>query len=246
MSLQFNNTTTDAGIIQVIEQTCGFQIAGISGNPTLLKQWTGKVNRANDDGFSLAFESGGKWQPDDSNHTDYPFIKTNMVLGQRDYTFTTDEQGNLIFDIYKVMVKNPSGVYDEIYPVDQQSDKDMSGFYSGLNQTGMPSRYDKTANGIFLDAIPSYNSTDGLKVFINREATRFTTSDTTKMSGLDGRVHEYIPLKASYAYARDKHLANFPDIARDIVMWESKIKKLYRDRGKDEPMIITPITVNSM
>lgn len=246
MSLQFSNTEQDDGIIQVIEQTCGFQPTGISSNPALLKQFTGRVNRAYDDVTTAILQSSGTWQWDDSNHTDYPFITTNLVQGQRDYTFTTDEQGNLILDIYRVMVKNESGIYDEIYPVDQQSDEDMSGFYSGLNQTGMPTRYDKTANGIFLDAIPSYNSTAGLKVFINREAMRFTISDTTKMPGFDGRVHELLALKASYPYVRDNRLSNLNDIVRDIQIFESNLKKIYRDRGREENMRLTPITVNSM
>lgn len=245
MSLQFNNTTLDDGIIQVIEQTLGFNPGSISGNTALLKQFTGKVNRAYTDATALIFASGGKWQWDDSNHTDYPFITTDMNLGQRDYPFTTDEQGNIILDIYKVMVKNPSGVYIEIKGVDQQSDADMESFYNGVNTTGTPTRYDKTANGIFLDTIPSYNSTDGLKVFINREALSFTTTDTTKMPGFAGTLHEYIPLKASYSYARDKRLANFNDIARDILIWEDKIKTYYGERERDVVRRMTPNLANN-
>ena len=245
MSLNFSDVTNDDGIIQVIEQTCGFQIAGISSNATLLKQFTGKVNRAMDDATALILSCGGTWQYDDSNHTDYPFITTNLVSGQRDYTFTTDEQGNIILDIYKVTIKDAAGTYHEIYPVDQQNEEGMWSFYNGLNTGGMPTRYDKTANGIFLDAIPNYASTNGLKVFINRESSYFTTSDTTKKPGFDGRCHEYVALKASETYARDKRLANYPDLVRDIAKAEQRIDDVYGKRERDKVKQILPLIRSS-
>lgn len=246
MSIPFSNTTTDSGIIQVIEQTCGFQPQGISGNSVLLKQFTGKVNRALDNITSMILQVSGKWQYDDSNHTDYPFITTNLVSGQRDYPFTTDEQGNLILDVYRVMVKNTSGIYQTIDPVDQQSGDEVESFYDGLSASGLPFRYDKTGNAIFLDTIPNYNSTNGLKVFINRESSHFLTTDTTKMPGFKGTLHEYLPLKASEAYARDKRLANYGDIVRDIASFEARIKEVYGNQSRDETPVLTPVTINSI
>lgn len=196
------------------------------------------MNLAMDRAFYLIFESDGKWQFDDSNHTDYPIITTNIVANQRDYSFTSDENGNLILDIYKVMVKNQDGVYYEIFPVDQQSDDNMSSFYDGQNSIGNPTRYDKTANGIFLDKIPSYNSTGGLKIFINREGSYFTVSDTTKMPGFDGLCHEYIALRPSYMYAMRNSLKNQETLKRDMMEMEETIKTRYANRRKDERVIL--------
>lgn len=205
------------------------------------------INLAMDKALSLIFQASGKWQFDDSNHTDYPIITTNLIANQRDYTFTTDGSGNLILDIYKVMIKNPtSGYYEEIYPVDQQSDEYTQGFWSGQNTTGTPSRYDKTANGIFLDCIPSYNSTDGVKIFINRESTYFLTSDTTKKPGFAGLFHEYIALRPSYQYAYRNTLNNAVALHNEMVLMESDIKKHYRDRSRDEVTRITSETINSI
>ena len=166
-------------------------------------------------------------------------MTTNLVLGQRDYTFTTDEQGNLILDIYKIMVKTESGTYQEIYPIDQQTDVATDSLWDGQNNNGVPYRYDKTANGIFLDAIPSYNSTNGLKIFINREGSYFTTSDTTKKPGFAGIFHEYIALYPSYLYAMRNALPNKNDLKRDIEEMETKIQQHYRDRSKDETLSIS-------
>ena len=106
---------------------------------------TADENLALDKVTGIIFTSSGRWQYDDTNHEDYPIITTNLTSGQRDYTFTTDEQGNLILDIYRVMVKNRDGVFYEIYPVDQQSDEMTDGFWDGQNTEGTPTRYDKTA-----------------------------------------------------------------------------------------------------
>ena len=208
---------------------------------------TADMNLALDSAFALIFRASGKWQFDDTNHTDYPIITTNMVANQRDYTFTTDEQGNLILDIYKVMVKDEQGIFHEIYPVDQQSDEYMEGFWSGQNDTGIPSRYDKTANGIFLDCIPSYNSTGGIKIFINREGSYFTTADTTKKPGFAGLFHEYLALEPSVRYCKRNKMFDLADrYERDLMKMESSIQKYYRDRSKDEVTTITSETICSI
>ena len=160
MSLQFSDTVHKNGVIQRIEQKCGFNDGDISGNATLLARFTGGVNLAADEILGFMFPLGGKWQLDDANHTKYPFISTNLVSGQRDYSFTVDEQGNYILDIYRVMVASPSGVFAEIYPVDMETgnsnNQNTDSMIDGQNTAGVPTRYDKTGNGIFLDLIPNY------------------------------------------------------------------------------------------
>ncbi len=246
MALQFSNTSEKSGILQRIERRCKLADGYITGNTTRLKEWTSNVNVALIKVLSIIFKSSGRWQFDDSNHTDYPIITTNLVDGQRDYAFTTDEGGNLILDIYKVMVKDEAGIYYEIYPVDQQSDADMSGFYSGLNVEGLPSRYDKTGNGIFLDAIPSYNSTNGLKIFINREGSYFASSDTTKKPGFAGLFHEYLVLHPAYEYACTNSLASKNDLKNELLEMERDIKQHYRDRSRDDETVITAEIIDSM
>ena len=105
MSLQFNDTTNNLGLIQLIERNCKLE-GKISSNTNLLKNFTADVNVAFDKLLMILFSSSGKWQFDDSNHTDYPIITTNLVAGQRDYSFTTDEQGNIILDIYAPSIRD--------------------------------------------------------------------------------------------------------------------------------------------
>jgi hypothetical protein len=242
MSTQFNNTTSKAGLIQLCEDNCGFSDGDISGNPTLFAKFTGYMNLGLDDAWSVILQATGKWHLDDSNFTDYPFITTNLVSGQRDYSFTTDGSGNVILDIYRVMVADPSGVFHEIHPVDQQAttyetgnSEDTTSFFDGKNASGTPTRYSKTGNGIFLDVIPSYNSTGGLKIFINREASYFTTAHTTKMPGFAGLFHTYLSIFASEMYCGMHDLKQLKKLNLDKVSMRRAIEEYYAKRDKDTP-----------
>lgn len=222
--MSLNKTQIDA----LIDRNCKSNSVSYS-----TEDKTADENLAIDFVYATIFKAGGTWQFDDSNHTDYPIITTNVVQNQRDYAFVADENDNLILDIYRVMVKDANGIFHEILPVDVQSDKDMQSFYDGQNTTGTPTRYDKTANGIFLDRIPSYNSSDGLKVYINREGSYFTTSDSTKKPGFAGLFHEYIALRPSYQYAYRNGLTNTALLQTEMLTMEAKIQDYYGKRERD-------------
>jgi hypothetical protein len=254
MSLVFNAASTDfKGIVQTYEKEIGANRGDIANDVNKLKEFTADVNQAWDDYVYLALKSSGMWQWDDSNFTDYPIIKANLVSGQQDYTFTTDEGGHLILDIFKVMVL-PSATatqYDEIFPIDQQQieaynlDDDIA---EETNTSGVPERYDKTANGIFLDAKPNYNATNGLKVYINREPSYFVSTDTSKKPGCPGIHHRYFALKPALDYARRKSLANYNLIREEVVSFEGdeekgitgSIERYFTRREKDVRPVFRP------
>lgn len=238
MSIQFSNTTTKRGIIQHLEDECGFNDGDISGDSTKLAKFTADVNNALDEVYALIFKAGGTWQFDDSNHTDYPIMTTDLVDGQRDYTFTVDGSSNIVLDIYKVMVKGSDGIYREIKPVDANTRKtvnfDSSTLDDGQDLEGTPTRYDKLGNGIRLDLIPSYNSTDGLKVYINREGSYFATSDTTKKAGFSGLFHYLLVLIPAYKYARIHLSASARDrLKADMAEMKNELADHFGKRERD-------------
>lgn len=251
MSIQFNDTSTYKGLVQLYEKEVGFNRGDVSGNTDRLKEFTADVNVAWDDFLSIAFGPDGTWQLDDSNHTDYPFITTNLVSGQRDYTFTVDGSSNIILDIYRVMCKtSATGNYQEIYPVDQSTpdylnSESTSTFIDGRSQTGSPTRYDKIANGIQLDLIPSYNATAGLKVFINREPSYFAYTDATKKPGVSGNLHKWFFIKPAYDYARRHTLAQLPRLELEVAKFENVIKDSFRRRQRDIPKRLIAFNENN-
>lgn len=245
MSLAFNDTNNLRGLVQLYEREVGFNRGDVSGNTNRLKEFVTDSNLAWDDYLAIALPASGTWQYDDSSHTKYPVIYADLVDGQRDYTFTTDEQGNLILDIYKVMVLSSATAttYDEVRYLDQQQ---TDAFESGDDIAresaieGVPDGYDRTANGIFLDPTPSYNATNGLKVFINREANYFTTSDKTKKPGCPGLHHAYFYLRPALDYARRNNLANERQLKERVLELEQSIEEYFSRRSKDERIVFSP------
>ena len=218
---------TFSQICECIDDACGTNSTSFP-----LTKKAIKINLAQNEVVSLALKNNG-WNVDDGNHTHDPFLTTDLVLGQRDYHFTTDEEDSYILDILRVMVKDASGIYHDIDPVDIQSSKDIDTMIDGQNTTGTPTRYDKTGNGIFLDLIPNYNSTAGLKIFVDREPTYFISTDTTKVSGIDGLCHDFLYLKPAYEYARDKGLKNVQLLFRDLQVAIQKVEQRYGSRQRD-------------
>lgn len=191
------------------------------------------INNAFNRYMMLAISAEGKWQVDDSNHTDYPVVFGDLVSGQQDYSFTTDENGNQILDIYKVRIKNSNGEWSTLKQRDISSLNDEP-----LNSTsqGTPTEYDITANGIFLTVIPDYNSTDGLEIYVNRTPSYFLTSDTTKKAGIPWTHHEYLAIRPAYFYCLQKGLPQAKDLGVEMQRMEQNIEKYYSDRNKDDKL----------
>jgi hypothetical protein len=239
MALTYNQ------ILRQVEKNCGLERGILLTDLDKKQDVTDDINLAVSDVLSTIFDSGagGSWVFDDSSHLDYPIIETDLVAGQRDYSFTEDGAGNLILDIYRVMVKDRDGKYQEIEPVAQFArnsvNQNTDSMINGEDKQGTPKRYSKTGNGIFLDLIPSYSwrqaneGEKGLKVFINREMTYFDTDDTDKVPGFDATLHEYLALVPSYKIARNNSLNNVSLLERDLEVMKLKIKKRYGMRERD-------------
>ena len=237
MRLDFSDTTNKDGILQLIETELGYPDGYITGDATRLAKFTSLVNRSISSAWDIIFDVAYGWQPDDINHTDYPIQFFNLVLGQRDYSVTNKEDRQEIYEILKVAVKDPSGVFHELKSLDQQArqsgNNDVSSFIDGQNTMGTPTRYDKTATGIFLDPIPNYSSALGVKIMVQREGSYFTTTDTTKKPGFDGRYHEWCVIEPCYKIARANKLSDVERFKRDMQEMEQKIRDGYGRRDRD-------------
>lgn len=220
MSLVFNDTSGQSGLVQAYEDECGFDPGEVSGNATRLAKFVAAVNSSLDDFIAIAIQADGTFQFDDTNHEKYPIIKTDLVSGQRDYTFLTDEEGRSVLEILKVAVADQNGIFSELRPVDVEAPRRGSTFFDGQNATGTPLKVEKLGNSFFLDPIPSYNATGGLKAYVNREGSYFTVDDTTKKPGVPGIFHKYFYLKPALDHARRKGLDNYTKILREVVKME--------------------------
>ncbi len=237
--MQFSDTTNRTGVIQLIEDLTGTQSATTSSYPLATK--TRDANNTLAYYFVLAQSAEGRWQVDDTNHTNSPIIDANVVANQADYSFTTDGSStpNQVLDIYRVECKDSTGYASELIPIDQY---DVSGIALSeyLKTAGIPKYYDKIGNDIILYPKPSYNYTSGLTIYINRTASYFLSTDTTKKPGIPDVFHEYVAFRPAYQFCLRKGLPQTASLKVDMLAMEENIKSYYSTRAKDEVKMMTP------
>lgn len=201
----------------------------------------------------IANSAAGNWRPaDDTNQTDYPIIYGDIVSGQQDYSFNTDEQGNQILDIYKVRILNPNGIdWTTLRQINQDEITDDQ--LSTVN-SNTPQEYYLTANGIFLVQKPNYSSTDGLEFWNNRTSVHFTSADATtgtRVPGIPWIHHEYLDLRPSYFYCLNKGLPQASDLRVQLYGidgrggMEQAIKEYYSNRNRAIKRRMTVIQQNN-
>jgi len=217
MSLSFEN------IVNKIDRCCGTTSTTYS-----LANKAIDVNLAQDEVMVLALKNAG-WNVDDYNNTADPYITKNVVSGTRSYSFTNDDNGKTIVGIRRVLIKKSStGDWVELPPAEDPA----------VPGTGIPTTHKKIGNTIFLNNTPDYSSTGGLKIEIDREMCSFigniTGTYAVQMSGLDGLTHDYLYLKPSYEYARDKSLATSERLYRDMLDARKKVDDRYGRREGDQ------------
>ena len=242
--MQFNNTTTLDGLIQECERITLKGTGGITNIANSLKDFTARLNQGLDRFFTVALTHDGNWQFDDSNYTDLPIGTANLVSGQQDYSFASD-----LLVIEKVLVKDSSGNWVEVLPVDEgQSGANIYAkniWTLPTGDSGTPARYDKIGNSILFSPIPNYNSTSGLKVNFKRNASKFVSTDTTKEPGIPSLFHTYIARVACLPYLMEHSMDNAGGINALVLQDEALIKEYMSKRIGDERTVIRPVTRSS-
>lgn len=248
--MDFNNTTTEDGIVQDIDFGVGSTRATYP-----LTRIANDANRAMDDVITIILGADGRWQFDDTNYTDLPIGTTNLVSEQQDYSFDPEQ-----IDVTRVECKDENGNWQYLVPFDQ---RDLTppgvatipvtgltsvGTLGGNNYSltdfmstsGTPVYYDKIANSIFLYPKPNYNSSGGLKVYFQRKPSYFESTDTTKQPGFAKHLHKIISLKCQYTYAVAKILSpnTIQFLQQQIAIWEQKVRDFYASRKKDEKVVM--------
>ena len=236
--MQFSNTTTKEGILQQLEFRLNLGDAGITGDATLLKQFTGQINNAYMKATQIIISSDGVWNWDDTGYLNLAKATTDLVLNQSDYGVmaTSPSSGQDWLEITGVNVKDESGQW---YKLNYKADKFFGEPKQGRDTvSAQPNSFFFDGTQIFLDTKPSYSSTGGLEILFNRTPLQFLSTDTTKRPGFNTIFHEYLVLKPSYWWEKYKKVGNPEQTKRDIAEMERDIGKFYGNRGKYEAPIL--------
>jgi len=244
MPLPFSNTTDRTGIIELLEDLTTTQSATTSSYP--LKTKTRDINNAYAWFMMLAIKYSGRWQVDDTSHTDYPIITFNLVADQDNYAFTDDgaTPANQILDFYNVRIKDSNSKWLNLKPIDRVEDALLINEYDN-GATGTPIKYDMTSNGIIFYPTPSYSLTNGVELYVARTPVYFLSTDTTKEAGIPDMFHEYLALKPAYRYAFSNGLKQVNNLKAELLDMESGIKSYYSRRRRNEVNVITPQNIQN-
>lgn len=221
MSVVFSDTTNKNGLIEICERLTTLGDGQISGDTVTLQQFTAAINDAYNEVLPLVFASDNRFQWDDVNHTFLPISTTDLVSGQRDYSFISDSDGATILKINKVAIRVDATTAD--YSLISQTDQNDVDAHRMIednpSNTGIPFRYDLKGNTFMFDVTPDYSSTDGIKIWFERTPDYFVSTDTTQTPGIPDMFHSLLALIASHEFV----FTYMPDEGTIITRLEQKI-----------------------
>lgn len=244
----FNDVTDiEKGLIQGCEFWTRHSDGDISGASILLKQFTGRLNRAFDKimPLLLAYNDTIRWD-DTVNHTDKPIGYVDIVANQNDYLISADDNGLDILNVTNVRAIAQTGdtQYVDLRRIVIGSNDARDHFHSynfGLHRshnslvpeilnpntaiTGQPRGYIELGNRIFLDILPEANVTNGLEITFQRQQSVFASTDTTKEPGIPLPFHELLVLYASL----DWNSVNRTDDTNLLTILRDKIAVIEND-----------------
>lgn len=234
--IPFSNTTTKGGLIQLVEHYTNMGDAGISANATELAKVTSFINNWYGTVVGDILDADGRWQFDDTNHTKAPVATFDLVSGQSVYNFTVDEDANQILRLGYISVKDSSGNWLNLNPMDISEFQNRAGAYDEfMENSGTPTHFDISDGvGVKLFPAPNYNSDEGGKIYFQREASFFTASDTTKKPGFASPFHIILALGAAYDWGLSKGKENTAAIRQEIEQRRGELRAFYSRRNKFE------------
>ena len=106
--------------------------------------------------------------------------------------------------------------------------------------SGTPTHYCKYGDFIYLRPNPNYSETIGLIAYFNRPASRFASTDTTKVPGVPVIHIPYLCRLASLPYLLENGKNNASSTKVLISEDEEKIRAFYARRDKDVNPVATP------
>ncbi len=197
--MQFSDTSTKLGIIQACERYTNKGDAAISGNATLLAEFTAHINEIQRRVWNTIFSSYGGWQYDDSNQTDLPSASATITADQTSYSIPTGA-----LTIRGIEVKNTGSVWTRLAPLTEEMIRERQAMGEFFKTSGSPQYFQLVGDSIRLYPASNYTQASSFKVFFDRGSVAFASGDTTKTAGFASEYHGILPLGAALEYLKIK------------------------------------------
>ena len=224
----FSNTTTLAGVLQTFERMTDQGYTAVTGDTTKLKEATNLANQKGSEIWHIIHEATGNWKYDDTNNTDLPFATTDIVNAQQRYALPADA-----LTVQRVEMKDSSGEWFRLAAITSEN---IPGAIDEFNDVaGTPNFYSLINGVITIYPSANYASTDGLKVYYDREAVEFATDDTNKTPGFASPYHEILPVMMAMEWYNVKQPTSptLVKLEQKFLRLEKALKDFYGKRFKD-------------
>jgi hypothetical protein len=227
------NPGDGTGVIDEINDICQSD-----NNSYPLEAKTRRVNSAMDRFFTLAFKADGRWTFDDLNQGSDPIETQDLVTGQQ--TYSLDDFTSEIINVLGFEILDEDGNPKQLTRLKREQSLPLTDYKS---TNGTPDEYDLVGNTIYLYPAPDYDYTDGLKIYFNRAAVKFLSTDTDVEPGIPSIFHEYICRLAALPYLIEFQKPQKNDIAALIAQDEKEIEIhfAHREKGQGENMTMAGI-----
>lgn len=241
--MQFQSETNGLDLYSDARSWCG--IDETSDTTTYpIKAFTRNANRALDRVTTLILKADGAWKWDDANQSDLPVIVTDLVSGQADYSLAVS-----YLKVNRIRIKDSAGNYTVLPQVASRQLSDAQ-----LDSTsGTPTSCEIYGNSVLLYPAPSYASTSGLELQIQRPASYFAYDSTAKTPGFAPQFHTLISLWAALDYCEMNHKADRaaalrlrigspPDLLNNQAGsgMEKELVDFYASRNEGMPITLRP------
>lgn len=224
----FNDTTNKDGILQVYERKTDLGYATVTGDTTLLAEATSIANEKNHEVWHNIFMSTGNWQYDDNNNLDLPISTSNLVSGTDSYALPSDA-----LTVQRVECKDENDQWYTLTPITKE--EIGSGLDEFMDTDGQPKYYSLINGVVQIYPASNYASTNGLKIYFDRDSVDFATDDTTKTPGFASPYHEILPIMMAIEWYKVKQPASntLAILVQDQLKLEKAIKEFYGKRFKN-------------
>lgn len=237
--LQFNSHATNQDLVSEINT-----IADCDNTSYPVVDKTRRVNSALEEIFAFLRTNIRSWPIGDSNFSSLPTGLVTLVNSQEAYQLmgnmvsagTGVNTTNPLVNLLGASVKNSSGIWQTLQPI-TLSDIFRQGIDPAeyFKTDGLPLYYEKREDFLVLYPAPdngvSVTLTNGLKLFYQRTASLFVSTDTTKVPGIDPAYHILLAYKAALPYCLSYKKDRVPGILREITRLETAMLADYAKKG---------------
>ena len=181
------------------------------------------------------------WDFDDSNKTDFPILTGDLVANQQDYSLPTG-----VLKVKRLEIAYDGVTMYKAEPIDVNfiSKGTQQTQITQYAQTNRP-YYDIQSSSIFLYPFPTASTSNntGMKLWIERSITEFTSSDLstgTASPGFDAPFHQILAYGAASERAIGKGLANADRINNRLQELLTELSTYYGNKDEDMTWSIEP------